>query len=326
MNFYWKVLLVVSFFTLPLFGTEQILSETPEKQEKPWGVSLVLNSVLGQGTFVSNEYAKNSLFAQNLSIAPSYKWEQISFNASLGISTEYTKSDTATENNQVFLSDLILGISSPLMDLKEYDASLSGSAKVSLPTSLMSQRQSLYFSASAGISASKNFGPVSLSYTLSGRKNFHQYQTPVLYEEDLRDFDTYYRADGNERLDSHVVSTGENLVSFGFTNGLNVGYAITDKLSASIGFSYSVAFVYQSYEKDEYTSENAKSGRSYKDLIIGTIDLTYQINSMFALSTGILTEQYPKTADTEGYRFPWYNFSTPADNYSMFYLDFSITF
>ncbi|MBN2694491.1 hypothetical protein JXR93_07500 [bacterium] len=326
MNFCWKVLLVVSFLALPLYGTEQILSETPVKQEKSWGVSLVLDSVLGQGTFVSDEYAKNSLFAQSLSFAPSYKWENISFSASLGLSMEYTKSDTATENNQIFLSDLILGVSSPLLDLKDYDASLAGSVKVSLPTSLASQRQSLYFSASAGVSASKNFGPVSLSYTLSGKKNFHQYQTPVLYDEDLKDFDTYYRKDGNELLDAHVVSTGENLVSFGFTNGLNVGYSITDKLTASIGFSYSVAFVYQVYEEDEYTSQYAKSGRSYRDLIVGTVDLSYQINTMFALSTGILTEQYPKTADTEGYRFPWYNFSTPADNYSMFYLDISITF
>lgn len=276
---------------------------------------------------MEDEYARNPLFMQTFQVAPSYSWEGFNFSLSISASTEYTDSDSATYENQILFSDLMLSVSKSLVDLSKYDMGLTGSLKFGLPTSLVSQMATLYLSATASVSLSKTFFKhLTVSYSLSGKKNFHEYQSPVIKEDDLRDFETYARGGGDELLEKSLTATGRNNVSFSITNSLALSYSFTDTLSLSLSYAYSVGFIYKTFEKDEYTSEYADTGRAYRDLTIGGIDVSYKINGMFSVSGGVTTAQLPKTADNESFRFPFYNFSELADNMSTFYIDLIVNF
>lgn len=327
MHYISKVLLLYFILTLPLLGTETI-AEVKEgvgtEQEKPYGISVVLDSSLGQGTFITDDYADNPYFAQTFQLLPSYKFMDVNFGLDISATMEYTDTDSATKNNQILFSDLTLSASKSV--LKSDFGNLAGSLKFNFPTSLASQATTLYFGMAIGLSYSKIFGPFTLTYALSGKKNFNEYTTNVIKKEDLKDFETYGRKGGNEMLSSEVIALGKNNVSYSIANSLSGAYSFNDSLTLSLSFGYSMAFVYKVQEKDEYTSENAETGRSYRDLISGGIDVSYALNKMFSFSGGISTVQLPKETDTETYRFPWFNFSTPADNLSVFYFDVIVTF
>jgi hypothetical protein len=176
------------------------------------------------------------------------------------------------------------------------------------------------------LQVAETLGKFSASYAVSFKKNFNRYTTPTINADDLSDFNTYHRSNGVELLEADIISTGSNNVSFSLSNVFALNYSITEKISTGINFAYSQAWVYRSFDDDELTADNASTGRSFRDVIMGGIDLSWQINKTFGLSLGVITAQLPKTSDQKGYRFPWFNFSTPADNLSMFFLDINATF
>ncbi len=315
--------LLLSIFSITLAAEEKV--EKVASPQKPYSVSMTLDSVLGQGIFVYDEYARDPYFAQTLVIAPSYKWNEIRFGASISASTEHTNANNVTYNHQVFISDLNLSASKALYVFKSAGISLNGNFGINLPLSLASQRATLLFGSKLGLSLSKGWGKFSLSYSLGLKKNFHQYQSPVIRKDDLTDFETYSRVENGGLIGEDLIATGGNNVSYGISNSIAAGYGISDKLSLSFSLAYSLAFKYQTFEKDDETGEYA-TGNSYRDVLIGGLGLGYQLTDTFSLAAGMNTAQMPKTADQKGFNFPWFNFSRPADNITVFYFDISANF
>lgn len=293
-----------------------------------YSISASLNSTLGQGTFVEDEYARNEMFAQTLSISPSLSWEKFSFGLNMSASLEYTDSDSTTEDKQVMLNDMILSARRPILSQDDHYVNLSGSFSAVLPTSLYSQRASLYTSLKGSLSVSRRVAGFSFSYTFGAKKNFHEYTQPVLREEDLSDFSTYGRIGGAEMVAEGLIASGGNNVSFGFTNVLGVSYKLTQEFSASLSFAYITSFIYKDYDDDDYTSENASSSKDYRDMINGglRVSYTHKKYDFMTVTLGIDTTQPPKSSNNDGFRFPFFDFKSSANNFTSFYLDIAVNF
>jgi hypothetical protein len=76
------------------------------------------------------------------------------------------------------------------------------------------------------------------------------------------------------------------------------------------------------------SSQYAANGAGHTDLVIGNIDLGYQITDMFSVSAGLYTAGDPFIYDNGKYslRFPFWDAATPALNLSTIYLNFGFVY
>lgn len=301
-------------------------AETADEEFKHWGIHGLLDTSLGQGTFVSNEYARNEYVAWLLQATPNYRFnEELSFSARASIIQELTENDSDTRDQRVLLSDTRLraGYMLPQIPLANIDPSVG--LNVWLPTSLASQFESLIFAPQFTLGLSRTFGPITVSYIGAFRKNFHQYSSPTVDPSNF-DEDVYLaREGGNERINAFTYSPGGNNVSYAFTNGLSVDWQIIEPLRTSVSYMIVNSFTYNSYEKDDLAAPAAQAGRGQRDAYQAVIDVSYSINDMFGVSTGILTVGTPKQYDNDGFRFPFWDFKSEAMNLTTLYLDFTVT-
>lgn len=302
------------------------LPENKDGTFAPYALTFKLESDVGQGTFVANQYARNAYVGWLASIIPAYRpIEPLTLSLVLRVTQELTDSDSDANAQQLLLDDVIAraGYTTGMIPVVGIETRVIGS--LYLPTSLASQYQTLV--AGLGVSGlfSKSFfdGHFSLDYLATFRKNFHRYASPALSVEDGEVPSAYSRAGGAEDLAGDLVSVGgANNVSFLIRNELSATWSpILDKLSFTISYELANSFTYASFEKDELSSPYADDGIGHRDATVGQIVAGYRLDRRFSFAGGIATAATPKSADNQSFRFPFWDFESTADNLTVFFVE-----
>jgi hypothetical protein len=335
-------------------GSSATAAATPT-ETKPWSVSASYNNAVGSAVFVANDAIRSSaaMWANTLSLRGGYRvHELLSLSADTSFAWEWTTPDSDTGRAWSF-ADIKVGAASPKLYTEEITGiTLSARAALTLPTSIESFTSSNLTNASLGLGLSRTFGPVSFNYGFGFTKNFHLRQANVRVEEptttgNVNVSDPYlarhnftvaqqaklcFRRDG----DAFCEVAGMNS-NFSLSNSLSASWTIVEGLSLSLSYALVNRWSY-SPPVDEFSSTVTDSsgarvvdgsGRS-GDATSGGLDLSYAIPEIpgldgvsFAVSFGFATMGPALTADGKSLRFPFYDFVSPANNLTSWYLDLS---
>ncbi len=310
-----------------------VANQTPEAQATISGfqLSLDLDHSLGQGTLVDTNYS--SSLVGELAIAPSYAFHvkelKLRASASTALDWEYTLPDN--ENARRFgLRDIRLSLAAPAVFKEKFTGiALTPSIGGSIPISFESRHASTITVLRAGLSLSRTFGNVDLSYKFGAARGFHGSELVVVSRQDSVQNGVaicHVRA-GEDSCDPFGWNT-----QFSISNSVNANWRATEKFSAGIGFSIDNAFRYAASADtvDEFTPSTVnvdgqpvarRVGRS--DKVRGSIGASYAFNDNFSLSVGMLTDGPAKTKDGKNFRVPFFDFVSGADNLTSYSLTLS---
>jgi len=118
---------------------------------------------------------------------------------------------------------------------------------------------------------------------------------------------------------SDVIAEGGVLPEMSMGHRFGVSYSILDQLKFSVGFGFSDAWTYDNgsiTQEDEFTAENADTGRGHSQMTNGSIGLSYTPFRYLTASLSLSSSQPWKTADNQGYRFPFFDFEGTANNFT----------
>lgn len=288
-----------------------------------------LSTYLGQGTFVSDEYARNPYFGWMLTALPSFHphpdW---TLRAYLSVMQEVTNTDPigpglsdselVPEERLLVLSDLQLAGRYQVGVIPGVDIRTAVEARVALPTSRASRFRSMVAATQLRLLLSRAFGPVSLALTSGFRKNFHRYENATA-PPNL----ALSRAFGNELVDTGLVALGFQNVSFSILNQLEFTYQPFPELSFGITYALLNRFGYRDFEADELTSPYANTGRPRTDVSSGSVFASYAVMPQVLITLGYSLVTLPKSLDNSRFRFPFFDFESSADNAGALYLSLS---
>jgi len=315
-------------------GEDLDLSETVDDLEEdastrggsPLPVTLTgsWSTRVGSGTIFRNSYATTDSVLMSFGLGASYSFAG-SMSASIG--TGYSKFVTPhgmVRRYEGRFSDINLGYSyGGFYTIPGAGISLSTNAGLVVPVSLSSRTERLFTRFNTGLSMSRGFGNLSLSYSFGVSKNFHRYTTTVLNEES--GLDLLSRQGGAERISERLVAVGTGILpEWSVSNTISMSYRWFTGFSTSIGLTFSDSFTYRngSAERDEFTSEFAEPGRGHRQVMVGNISASYSFLNYFTTGLSMSTAQPPRTADNQRVRFPLYD--TQAGNLQ--YTNLTFTF
>jgi hypothetical protein len=310
-----------------LLQTEQqsVLGDTL-KERAPFSLNGKLEASLGQGTFLRDDYARNPHFVWAVSVVPAYyPVPGVALMAYVKLLQDLTNSEIDSERRQFLVSDTQLR-ARWAVPLPSPHTLLFVEGRTYLPSSRVSQFETLLVGAVARASAAHEFGPIGISLFSLFRKNFHRYRSPVLDEGGGGSIPSAFaRSGGAEDLRGLSVAVAGNNVSFSTYGSASVSYAPLPGLSISLYYGLGRAWTYNRYERDELASRHAATGRGKRDSSVGGLDVSYRLNDRLSFSAGLVTIAAPKTEDNRSFRFPFFDFQSTASNLTLFYLDVTVT-
>jgi hypothetical protein len=109
------------------------------------------------------------------------------------------------------------------------------------------------------------------------------------------------------------------------SNSLSLGYSFLDSHSVSVSLSHRLGFMAPLADRPELQSEFA-SNQNFSESTSGNIGYSYSvpIDTPLSISTGISSGQPAWTMDGKNLRFPWFDFVSPNNNFTSFYLSLSV--
>jgi len=312
-------------------STDTSVKDTTAERDWDWGGLVLLETAVGRGTFVADEYNARPSVDMLLSVRPKFvisKKHNLKMTARVDMNqTLVDNADSAASKpNQFLLYDVRLRFDwSKFAEVKAANLSWSTWGELFFPTSKLSQMQTKILGARLGVMTKyKPLKWLSLSYSLYATKNFNRYTTYVL---DPSDFSSPLpaRAGGAEAVESGVA-IGRSPSEWIVYNAVGATFTFLKDFNASISWTMLNAFSYFDYPKDDLSSPNAIGGRGRSDLMYGTIEFGYTVTKNISLALGTTVEQSPKTDDNESFRFPFWDTTNGAGNRQSFYLDVVGTF
>lgn len=277
------------------------LTKTLGKKKSPLSASLLWSTAMGLGSLVPG-YQQQVDLSTALVPTLSYKIsKKMSLAASIGATVyainPYT---TALPNGTVLLSDLhfTLGHSS-IFKSKKQGFNLSTAFRVYFPTSLASRFQNRIMTMRPSFTGSFKLGKVSISFTTMFAKYFGTSSVPSI---DCDGYDAGYCREGrpagpsagggfeSERQGGEVFLPGYGATSFYFGNSLAVSWKIMEGLTLAGSATVYNLFGIRSYDEDEFSSANAKEGRSQTDRLITSIGLSYRIIKQLSVGLSWTTD------------------------------------
>lgn len=311
----------------------------------PLGLSVSLDASVGTGTFVASRYADDPYYASTLTVSPSWALtEDLTASASLGLSYEWTAlvtpchpasgprpagapaedcSDTADPNGRrADLDDLTLSLAHRELYALEGFV-LGAGTSVALPTSRASRAASLVLSWGLGATISRPIGPVTPSLSLGLRKYF------ALDDAPLADADT-----GEGQLPIGRCRNGRTtacLLLSGFVPSWRLGLDLSVEVELPAGFDVSLGLGYSYTANHSRPPDAARSPRRDAagtpvvdgvgefDGTSGSIELGFTVTEQLRVGLGVASAQPALTADNSAVRFPFFDFLSPANNYSAWY-------
>lgn len=323
------------------------------------GGSISLDASVGAGTFVAYDKADDPLYASTLTIEPTWSFDQYwmaSLSFALGYEWTYLVtscdpasgprasgapardcSDTNDPNGRrASLSDIELALQRE--EIFSYSLfSLRGRGSIALPTSRESRATDNALTLGGSLTGSfdlSEWAPVSIEVAGSLNKFFPTAQAAQLDEAEAEAI-----ARGGVPVVRCATNRNSCLLLSGFVPTWRSGVDVSAKVDAPWveGLSATIAFGYQysrrfgrstdalSSPKTDLSGSPVVDGTSDDDTTSGAIELSYAIDDHIGVAFGVASQQPAKTADGKRYRFPFYDFISPANNYSAWYLSGSFS-
>lgn len=242
-----------------------------------------------------------------------------------GFSKYLTTSGGMNLQREARIRDLSIGLSyGPIYRIPRADISISASLGATVPLSRMSRTSTLRTRLAPGLSFSRSFGNLRLSYRLGGSKSFHRFTSAVL---DPTDVDIIRREGGAEDISRNEVATAGVNTEWSISHGLSLSYQWFDGFSTSLSWGYGKSWGYAVNDCDEYSAEAAVCGRRIpRDSMTGSISASYNFLDNYSVSLGASTAQRPKTGDNRRFNFPFWDIQTPGLFYTQLGVDFGVSF
>lgn len=343
--------------SISLWTTLAVLTSTTNggtsAQTSSWqeaiSTNFAIESFIGSGTFITDTFADAPYFASSLLAEPSYSiTEELQISMSLMFFYEWTFfvtpcnqsssprpamgpqencSDTEEESgNRYNFSDLtIQGTYSPLWNL--WGFKFGGGLAFALPTSRESIATKNYFTAQGNLFLSREIFNMNMTLNTAALKFFPQDAATFTSPSASDDYPIGY-CRGSEVRNCLLLSG--YLPTWRSITGLQITYThpAFRSFTVSIGLSYiyTQKFAGSSAEERSLATDSNNqpvvTGQVALDQTSGYLDLSYTINEGMLLSLGISSLQPARTLDGKSIRFPFYDFISPANNYSGIYLGY----
>ncbi len=295
-----------------------------------WSVGLSYGMSMGIGAFVENDYVARSRARYDVGLSGSYTIPVIDTTLSIGtgFGQYLTEGGGSQEKYEFRWQDSSIGLSrgiwSWISENKTWGFNSSASLGFRLPTSRSSINANLYTSIKPGLRLGLKMGPVRIGYSIRYAHNFHKYTSVVL---DPSDVDVLARNGGNEYISSDEIAIGGILTEMSLVNAFSVTYnfiprtlSLTVSLAAIDSWSYDT----ESAANDEFTAAYADPGRQHRQSSSGGVTLSWIPLDFLSVSVYMNSSQPWKTRDNANYRFPWFDFEGPANNFTR--LGFNLSF
>ena len=293
-------------------------------EDKAWQLVASTGLSVGIGAFVADPNARRTRVRYNASFGLNYNIPFIDTTVSIGtgFSQWLSRGGGQNEPQEFRWSDSSLSFFRPIYSIPVLDIFMIGSLGFGIPTSRMSQQSDLITRITPSLTFIRRFGPLTLIYDITYAHNFHKY-TSTTY--DPSDVDILSRQGGAEDIAGDVIAAGGVLTERSLFNTFGVNFGFSGFLLA-VRFGFGDFWGYDNNtvtELDEYTSPYADVGRGHSQISFGTLRLSYMASQHFIASLWVTSQQPWKTADNSGFRFPFFDFESPANNFT--YLGTTIT-
>ena len=320
-------------------GESVTVEEEAEEEESgsilgPVSVNASVTNIVSMGTLFRDQYTVTNYDLLSFGMGASYSSpvEGLGFSLGMGFSKYLTEAGGSIYQREARFGDMSAGMSYGPIFSTERGLSMSGSMGWTIPTSRASRFEGLRTGVSTGLSFSRSFGSLSLSYSFGFYKNFHRATSITVDCSDIEQgclvsndsgetkgsdevvLDIIAREGGTENIDSDTIALDTGVLgSFGFSNSFSMGYSWFPGFSTRISLGLSDNFTYDNgtiTTRDEYTSPNAITGRGHSQGMSGSLSASYAFLDHFSLSLGFSTGQSPLTSDNRRLRFPFWDLET----------------
>ncbi|MEO1234871.1 MAG: hypothetical protein AAFZ18_38865, partial [Myxococcota bacterium] len=286
------------------------------------GLNASILASLGQGTFMSGAAQNPSLVTQ-ISLQPTLQIDQWTLFASQALAVEATDPDNPA-GQRVTWFDTSLGALYPVR-LASLSTSLQFSGGLRLPTSQQSQAQGSLGGAFLGVTSITST-PLEGLRVIVGLRG----QANTAFEElrGIEDGDSFQDASLGVTLASTcLLRTGESAADAcgPIPNVANLSGALRltygrGPFFAVVGVSVISLVSAFSGPDDELRAEGARPGLNATTFTSGTVSGNYQLRPWLVVGLGTQSFQPIQTADGQGLRFPFWNFTGAANNFSSFFV------
>lgn len=273
----------------------------------------VIDHSVGVGSFMLNQWAKQPYFASTVRLQPSVNiWKSLRAQMVLQATKEWIASSTQTYAvpNQAIIQDLWLGLAMPNIYTEEITGIGVGAGLwVFAPASLQSRTETLIVGGRPFATLSWNKWGISAAYTISFRKNFHQYTHPMVdaREGNVECTNTAGRCFVTSVAAGPVARAGESdlqpigggkvldlrrrNVSHQLLNFVTLGYTLFDSVSLSATGVLINTWRYPLERDPALSSVYANNVWGHSDAYWVNLDLSYQMFDKVGFSTGLFTFQ-----------------------------------
>lgn len=296
----------------------------PTNVDRAWQLSLSSSLGVGSGAFVDDANARRTRVRFGLDFGGSYTIPSTQLNIS--VSTGFTQwlsrggSPFDQQEPQLFRwSDSSISFFHPIYAF-DFGLRIMGSLTFVIPTSTASQQANLYTTINPTLIVTQRFGDFTLLYILDYSHNFNKY-TSMVY--DPTEVDILSRNSGVEQVNDGLVAAGGVLYETSLFNAFGINYGFLDSFLFSVRFGFSDSWTYDNgtiTQADEFTSPYADSSRGHFQSSFGVLRFTYNPSANLSASLAMVTQQPWKTRDNQGFRFPFFDFESPASNFTNYNL------
>jgi hypothetical protein len=327
----WPAAAADSETTAPPSADEQGVSkekEAAKKKKIPLGLDATLANEVGGGTFTSNEHVRRSSYSISLDMIGHVKLVdqlklKVRFIASQPVVENYET--VTTYKNRTVMADLPVYFTY-LYTVPKLKLEIIPELALVFPTSPESQFKGRYVTLRPKLGLGRDFKAVRIDYALYFYKNFDRYTQAAVDTSRVGENVILARYNGNEHLTTDIIATdGFGNVSFGFVNAFTFLFNIHKKLGLTVYYEINNGWTYESYNKDENSSEYADSGRGQRDVQRGIVELAIAVTDKFSILVGTDTITAPKSSDNESFVWPFANFSRYHRQNSVVYLAFALS-
>ena len=323
---------------------DELMDEDVE-DERPWSVSMSLRSMVGQGTFVSpandSEWAgqvddgSGAYNRWNLvyNLAPSYQIGDFRLGLSLSWVQWLTEgggvgatsiSGGANRAREFRFQDVTGSVGWKSYTQENFGVTITPGLSVRLPGSVASRNQSLIADVSGSLSFTRQFmDDLTLTAGVSGSQAFHEFTSAVVDVEAVGVDNALFRPGGAEDVAPGRFAIGGLNTKYALVTSLSASLSLPSDFSASMSYSMNSFWTYRLENAEEFSGEHVRGDRGFAQVTASSLGVSYRVNQWASTSLSFVTLQPPKTSDNSSYRFPFWNFSSPASNYSS--VNFAVT-
>lgn len=317
----------------------------PLEERLPVTVAVGFDASVGSGTFAGSRFVDDPYYASTLSLEVSRELvEDVTLSLGLALTFEWTGlvtpcheasgprppgapaqdcSGSNDPNGRIAdFDDLALSLShAHLYQLAGFV--LSGRATVAAPTSRASRAATNVLTLGGGLGISRPIGRFTPSVSAGLSKYFATDDAPLAAADS---------GEGGIPLGRcRQVGSTACLLLAGFVPSWRFGVdlAVAVELPGAFDATVSVGYAYtgnhgravdaRSSTRTDANGELIVDGDGAFDSTSGVVELGYAVDDGMRVALGLASSQPARTADNGGLRFPFYDFVSPANNYSAWY-------